>query len=328
MNEIVQIGMWNIPDQNGIFSAPEPGIRVPIAYWRNMTMIWLLHKVSVKDDPVKKSGHPETVVGQTSENVEANRAGEGVNDASYLIADFSSSVYHPASCAARSEAQQRVSSTTSPLAIKTEVEIKQESELTHDMEATFYGTYDEATNSITIIYPGEENAGIGIQECVQEISTDDGVVCHPVDDIAAAATAAAAATTTTNSTTTSTTTTTTSTTTTPPPTSPTTTTPPPTSPTTITGTTDVTSNVRYLSPPPIHSYSTQFSPAYTCRTDTMSPASINSDADSCVVPQMDSASMDCGYESHDSPSVDSHCRYSYFNDFWHENFRELFPALA
>ncbi|XP_014477639.1 PREDICTED: LOW QUALITY PROTEIN: uncharacterized protein LOC106746034 [Dinoponera quadriceps] len=241
-------------------------------------------QVSVKDDSVKEPGHPEAVVGQTSENVEANRAGGGVGVESYLTADLtSSSNCHPVVCGAarpeRSNAQRVVTvgpTTTPPLAIKTEVEIKQESEPAHDLETTFYGTYDEATNSITIIYPGEESADIGIQECVQEVSTDDGVAV------------------------------------------------------------DVATDVRYLTPPPpppppppLHGYSAQFSPAYTCRTDTMSPASTNSDTDSCVVAQVDSpSSMDCGYESHDSPSVDSHCRYSHINDLWHENFRELFPALA
>lgn len=69
--------------------------------------------------------------------------------------------------------------------IKTEIEIKQESEPAPDLD-TLYGTYDEATNSITIIYPGEENNDcVGIQECVQEVistenigSCDTGVATH------------------------------------------------------------------------------------------------------------------------------------------------------
>lgn len=36
---------------------------------------------------------------------------------------------------------------------------------------TVYGTYDEATNCITIIYPGEDD-DIKIQESVQEVSTE------------------------------------------------------------------------------------------------------------------------------------------------------------
>lgn len=245
------------------------------------------------------------MVGQTSENVEANRASGGVIGTSYLTTDSSSSNRHPVVCGARSDAQRvlgnaTVGSTTPPLAIKTEVDIKQESELAHDLETTFYGTYDEATNSITIIYPGEESTGIGIQECVQEVSTDDDVVCQVMDsDNVAVAAAAAAVATDTTATTTAT--------------------------NTNTNTDVATTNGRYLTPPPFHSYSTEFSPAYTCRTDTMSPASINSDMDSCVAAQMDSASsLDCGYESHDSPSVDSHSGYTYFNDLGYE----LFPALA
>lgn len=41
---------------------------------------------------------------------------------------------------------------------------------THDLE-TIYGTYDEATNSVTIIYPGDES-DVGVQECVQEVVAD------------------------------------------------------------------------------------------------------------------------------------------------------------
>ncbi|KAG7204067.1 hypothetical protein KM043_001921 [Ampulex compressa] len=62
-----------------------------------------------------------------------------------------------------------ISNTPTSVSIKSEVEIKQEPD-THDLD-TVYGTYDETTNSITIIYPGDENS-VGIQECVQEISTD------------------------------------------------------------------------------------------------------------------------------------------------------------
>lgn len=53
-------------------------------------------------------------------------------------------------------------------------EIKQESDV-NDVDMV-YGTYDEATNCITIIYPGEESA-MGIQECVQEVVSTEGT-CH------------------------------------------------------------------------------------------------------------------------------------------------------
>lgn len=59
--------------------------------------------------------------------------------------------------------------TSAPVSIKSEIEVKQEVD-THDLD-TVYGTYDETTNSITIIYPGDESS-VGIQECVQEVSTD------------------------------------------------------------------------------------------------------------------------------------------------------------
>ncbi|XP_014609712.1 PREDICTED: uncharacterized protein LOC106789750 [Polistes canadensis] len=45
---------------------------------------------------------------------------------------------------------------------------------------TVYGTYDETTNSITFIYPGQED-NIAIQECVEEISSSDNA--YHVDDV-------------------------------------------------------------------------------------------------------------------------------------------------
>nr|XP_012231008.1 PREDICTED: LOW QUALITY PROTEIN: uncharacterized protein LOC105677165 [Linepithema humile] len=135
-------------------------------------------QVSNKEDSVKKPDHSETVVGQASENVEADRVGGSVNGASYLRG---STDWHPIVCSTASTA---VAPST---LIKTEIEIKEESEPTPDLE-TVYGTYDEATNSITIIYPGEENGEcVGIQECVQEVvsTVEHGGgngVCHVADD--------------------------------------------------------------------------------------------------------------------------------------------------
>lgn len=125
----------------------------------------------VTEDPLKKSDRSETMVGQASEDVEADRVRESISNISYLP---DTSDWHTL---------DRDTESTAP--IKTEIEIKQESEPTPDLD-TVYGTYDEATNSITIIYPGEESNGcVGIQECVQEvISTeniggcDTGVVTH------------------------------------------------------------------------------------------------------------------------------------------------------
>lgn len=106
------------------------------------------------------------MVGQASEDVEADRVCEGISTVSYLP---DTSDWHPV-----------IHDTTENTApIKTEIEIKQESEPALDLD-TVYGTYNEATNSITIIYPGEENDDcVGIQECVQEvISTDIDVAPH------------------------------------------------------------------------------------------------------------------------------------------------------
>jgi len=134
-------------------------------------MIYRLYsilQVSVKEDPVKESDCSETMVGQTSKNVETDRAGGSVgSNAAYLC----TSNWHPTTetvCCTTDTAVTMTTASPSP-SIKTEVEVKQESELTQDME-TLYGTYDMATNSIMIIYPNEEN-DMAIQECVQEVDS-------------------------------------------------------------------------------------------------------------------------------------------------------------
>lgn len=123
-------------------------------------------QVLLKEGTVKKRGHPEGVVGPTPENVEADRACGGLSNGYPPWHPVVSSTANSSStpCTRTNVA------TTTPTSIKSEVEVKQEEVETHDLD-TVYGTYDETTNSITIIYPGEEN-GVGIQECVQEVSTD------------------------------------------------------------------------------------------------------------------------------------------------------------
>ena len=112
-------------------------------------------QVSVNETPVEKPDHPEALVGQTSKNVEASRTGGSIDSVSSYLRDTSN--WFLEDC-----------DTTKITSIKTETEIKQESETASDLD-TVYGTYDETTNSITIMYPGEENDGcVGIQECVQE----------------------------------------------------------------------------------------------------------------------------------------------------------------
>lgn len=139
-------------------------------------------QVSVEEDLPEKSNHPETMVGQASEDVEAGRVDGGVST-SYVHEGGPSSSWRTAiTCDKANEATTRAGvATSSSLTIKTEIktEIEQESELTHDSESTLYGTYDEATKSVTIIYPGEENGDVGIQECVQEITTDDAKYLRP-----------------------------------------------------------------------------------------------------------------------------------------------------
>ncbi|KYM93559.1 X-box-binding protein 1 [Cyphomyrmex costatus] len=127
--------------------------------------------VSVNEAPVEKPDHPEALVGQASKNVEASRTGGSIASVSSCLR--STSNWLLADC-----------DTTKTTSIKTETEIKQESETASDLD-TVYGTYDETTNSITIMYPSEENDGcMGIQECVQEVvsSNENSTVGHTADD--------------------------------------------------------------------------------------------------------------------------------------------------
>lgn len=96
-------------------------------------------------------------MGQTSENVETSGSCRS-------LSTYQS--WHPVTSTVTTPCTHN---TNTPVSIKSEVEVKQEVD-THDLD-TVYGTYDETTNSITIIYPGEEN-DVAIQECVQEVSTE------------------------------------------------------------------------------------------------------------------------------------------------------------
>lgn len=114
-------------------------------------------QVSVKENTIEKCDHSKGVVGQTSKNVETSRTSRSMSTYQSWQ-PVSSTVTTPC-----------IVNTSTPVPIKSEIEVKQEVD-THDLE-TVYGTYDETTNSITIIYPGDESS-VGIEECVQEVSTD------------------------------------------------------------------------------------------------------------------------------------------------------------
>lgn len=143
--------------------------RFPLMICRSHSIL----QVSVNEAPVKKSDHPETLVGQTSENVETNRIGGSISSAT--------------SCLGRTEPNWLLTDcdtrNTASIKTETETEIKLETETASDLD-TLYGTYDETTNSITIMYPDEENDSyVGIQECVQEVvSTENNIISQVTDD--------------------------------------------------------------------------------------------------------------------------------------------------
>lgn len=118
-------------------------------------------QIVVKQDTSEESNDTKRMVGPTSKNVETSSVGGGVN--SYQP--------YPILTSESSDAIQQHKTTKTPTgSFKREIEVKQEP-ITNDMD-TVYGTYDEATNCITIIYPGDDDS-VRIGECVQEITSEE-----------------------------------------------------------------------------------------------------------------------------------------------------------
>ncbi|XP_017761363.1 PREDICTED: LOW QUALITY PROTEIN: uncharacterized protein LOC108551644 [Eufriesea mexicana] len=120
---------------------------------------------SAKENTTEKCNYSERVVGQTSKDVETSGTCRSMS---------THQSWHPVYSTASTP---YIANTNAPLSIKSEVEVKQEDE-THDLD-TIYGTYDEATNSVMIICPGDNETSVSIQECVQEVVTDS--VCSNED---------------------------------------------------------------------------------------------------------------------------------------------------
>ncbi|XP_012263783.3 LOW QUALITY PROTEIN: uncharacterized protein LOC105690536 [Athalia rosae] len=117
-------------------------------------------QINIPREATKESSDTTRMVGQTSENVETDRTNRSLNTRS-LPDQSSGSSTTPIFC-----------TPTNADVLPTHenvVEVKEEPNL-NDMD-TVYGTYDESTNCITIIYPGN-GEDIKIEESVQEISSD------------------------------------------------------------------------------------------------------------------------------------------------------------
>ena len=111
-----------------------------------------------QQDTIEKSNDTKGMVGSSSENVETSSTVKRMktnNDYHYqqpIVENLKTKASR------NSESKEIIS-------LKHEIQIKEEP--SHDMD-TVYGTYDEATNCITIIYPGDDD-DVTIQECVQEV---------------------------------------------------------------------------------------------------------------------------------------------------------------
>ncbi|KAK0085574.1 hypothetical protein PV325_004846 [Microctonus aethiopoides] len=126
-------------------------------------------QIAVKEDTTEESNDTKRMVGKTSKNVETSSTCGSVNTyKSYPISttELPGVIQHQ---------QQSIPTSKLPGLIpkgsfKREIEVKQEP-IVNDMD-TVYGTYDEATNCITIIYPGDDD-NVRIEECVQEITSEE-----------------------------------------------------------------------------------------------------------------------------------------------------------
>lgn len=164
-------------------------------------------QIAIKQDTAEEPNDSEGMVGSAPENVEAGPAVESLSvvypQAQQIASPAPARLATPPSCtktraSIRSPTssdptiQRRISKIPSVKKIsknyqnfKREIEVKEEPN--SDMD-TVYGTYDEATNCITIIYPGEDDR-VRIQECVQEITSSENsvhdesstVACRPID---------------------------------------------------------------------------------------------------------------------------------------------------
>lgn len=121
--------------------------------------------MSTKENTTEKCHYSERMVGQTSKDVETSGTCRSMS---------TRQSWHPVSSTASTP---YIAKANAPVSIKSEVEVKQEDE-THDLD-TIYGTYDEATNSVMLICPGDDKTSVSVQECVQEVVTDS--VCSNED---------------------------------------------------------------------------------------------------------------------------------------------------
>ncbi|XP_015177418.1 PREDICTED: uncharacterized protein LOC107066901 [Polistes dominula] len=102
-------------------------------------------QVSAEGNTIKKSDNSERMVGETSKNVETDTIDDrNLNSNNSWRSNCSSDVVRIVPDNSR---------ITTPIVIKNEIDVKQDLDI-NDMEIV-YGTYDETTNSITVIYPGQ-----------------------------------------------------------------------------------------------------------------------------------------------------------------------------
>lgn len=126
-------------------------------------------KVNHGGDAAQECRDTSRVVGEASEDVETDRTCPSViKDA--CKTKYSSTVTTDV-FSTRTEDKDNLSFNNN-----NEVKVKQEP-IINDMD-TVYGTYDETTNCITIIYPGKEE-DIEIQESVQEVTSDESAYSLP-----------------------------------------------------------------------------------------------------------------------------------------------------
>lgn len=112
------------------------------------------------------------MVDQASKNMETNSNPRG------LIAAAATKQVSHSSNGFSSNNNNNNNNNNNQLTKNQDVKIKREP--INDVD-TVYGTYDEATNCITIIYPGD-NDDIKIQESVQEVSTEKNLTTHQKDE--------------------------------------------------------------------------------------------------------------------------------------------------
>lgn len=128
-------------------------------------------QASVTENTIEQSDDTERMVGTSSKDVDTSRISESIND----INDYNNSTSAPCVVPIISEEllnQQKIQLNDNDKEGSFDINVEKENKILNNKSCeTVYGTYDEATNCITILCEndgGDNNSSIEINEIIQD----------------------------------------------------------------------------------------------------------------------------------------------------------------